>query len=112
MPIYEYRCKNCEQTLEALQSIKDVPLVHCAACGQDALERLISAAGFRLKGGGWYETDFKTEKQKNILKTTEESSSAAAVKTEATTPPTTASTPVKNEKPVSASGNTGSTTNT
>jgi putative FmdB family regulatory protein len=66
MPIYEYRCEACDHTLEKLQRISDTPLVDCPACAAPALKKLISAAGFRLKGGGWYETDFKNGKKKNL----------------------------------------------
>jgi len=59
MPFYEYRCESCGHELEKMQKISDPPLTDCPACGQPALKKLISAAGFRLKGGGWYETDFK-----------------------------------------------------
>jgi putative FmdB family regulatory protein len=68
MPIYEYRCAECGHELEKLQKINDAPLVDCPACGKPALHKLVSAAGFRLKGGGWYETDFKSGKKKNIAK--------------------------------------------
>jgi len=66
MPFYEYRCDNCEHELEALQKINDPLLVDCPVCGQAALKRLISAAAFRLKGSGWYETDFKKGGRKNL----------------------------------------------
>ena len=66
MPFYEYRCERCGHEMEALQKISDSPLVDCPECGQAALRKLISAAGFRLKGGGWYETDFKGGKKKNL----------------------------------------------
>ncbi|MCB1670666.1 MAG: zinc ribbon domain-containing protein [Gammaproteobacteria bacterium] len=66
MPIYEYRCSNCGHELEALQKISDAALVHCPACEQDALKKLVSAASFRLKGGGWYETDFKNSRKKHL----------------------------------------------
>jgi putative FmdB family regulatory protein len=67
MPIYEYQCKSCGHALEAIQKISDEPLKFCPECGQPALNKLISAAGFRLKGGGWYETDFKkSDKKKNL----------------------------------------------
>jgi putative FmdB family regulatory protein len=59
MPIYEYRCKECEHEVEALQKLSDPPLVNCPACGKPALQKLVSAAGFQLKGSGWYVTDFK-----------------------------------------------------
>ena len=68
MPIYEYACKSCEHTLDALQKISDAPLVDCPECGKPELKKLLSAPRFRLKGEGWYETDFKKDNQKNVLK--------------------------------------------
>jgi len=59
MPIYEYRCAACGHELEALQKLSDSPLKDCPSCGQSRLTKLMSAAGFQLKGGGWYATDFK-----------------------------------------------------
>jgi len=59
MPFYEYQCKNCGHTLEAMQKVNDAPLRKCPECGKSQLTRLMSAPVFRLKGGGWYETDFK-----------------------------------------------------
>jgi putative FmdB family regulatory protein len=59
MPFYEYQCKNCGHDLEAMQKISDPPLKKCPQCGKTQLQRLMSAPVFRLKGGGWYETDFK-----------------------------------------------------
>jgi putative FmdB family regulatory protein len=59
MPFYEYQCKNCGHDLEAMQKISDPPLKKCPQCGKSQLQRLMSAPVFRLKGGGWYETDFK-----------------------------------------------------
>jgi len=67
MPIYEYRCDACGEQLEKMQKISEEPLKECPACGQPALKRLVSAAGFRLKGSGWYETDFKSGKKKNLV---------------------------------------------
>jgi putative FmdB family regulatory protein len=66
MPIYAYACKECEHTLDALQKIADEPLVDCPACGKPGLKRLLSAPRFRLKGTGWYETDFKKDGQRNL----------------------------------------------
>ena len=66
MPIYEYRCNACQHELEALQKMSDDPLVDCPACQQPELSKLISAVGFRLSGGGWYETDFKSGNKKNL----------------------------------------------
>ena len=66
MPIYEYQCGSCGHSLEALQKISDGPLLDCPACGSPSLQKLVSAASFRLKGGGWYETDFKTGDKKQL----------------------------------------------
>ena len=66
MPIYAYACKECDHTLDALQKIADEPLVDCPECGEPALKKLLSAPRFRLKGQGWYETDFKKENQRNL----------------------------------------------
>ena len=60
MPIYEYRCSACGFEKDALQKLSDPPLVDCPQCGKPALVKLISAAGFQLKGSGWYATDFKS----------------------------------------------------
>jgi putative FmdB family regulatory protein len=59
MPIYEYRCSACGFEKDALQKMADAPLVDCPSCGKPALVKLVSAAGFQLKGSGWYATDFK-----------------------------------------------------
>ena len=67
MPIYEYRCDACGHYLETLQKISDPPLTDCHKCGQPAMKKLVSATAFRLKGGGWYETDFKTGGKKNVV---------------------------------------------
>ena len=66
MPIYGYICKSCEHTLDALQKIADEPLVDCPSCGEPTLKRALSAPRFRLKGQGWYETDFKKDNQRNL----------------------------------------------
>jgi putative FmdB family regulatory protein len=66
MPIYEYLCDSCGARIEALQKLSDKPLEDCSACGSPSLRKLVSAASFRLKGGGWYETDFKTGDKKKI----------------------------------------------
>lgn len=59
MPFYEYQCTACSHRLEALQKISDEPLQHCPECGAGKLKKLVSKSAFRLKGAGWYETDFK-----------------------------------------------------
>jgi putative FmdB family regulatory protein len=66
MPIYEYRCEICDHELEALQKMSDPALSQCPECHNDSLKKVISAAAFRLKGGGWYETDFKSGSKKNL----------------------------------------------
>lgn len=66
MPIYEYACQACGYEFESLQKLSDAPLVDCPSCSQPSLKKKISAAGFRLSGSGWYETDFKSSKQKNL----------------------------------------------
>jgi putative FmdB family regulatory protein len=66
MPIYEYQCQACQHQIEVLQKISDAPLLDCPECGKPALKKKVSAAAFRLKGGGWYETDFKTGSKKNL----------------------------------------------
>lgn len=63
MPIYEYRCENCGHDFEAIQKMSDDPLTTCPECGAEALRKLISAAGFQLKGSGWYVTDFRDKKK-------------------------------------------------
>jgi putative FmdB family regulatory protein len=78
MPIYEYGCTNCEHTFDTLQKISDPPLTDCPECGQAALRRLVSAPRFRLKGDGWYETDFKKDKQRNLHGDKEAKSEAKA----------------------------------
>src|SRR5262245_29339181 len=69
MPIYEYRCSACGHHLDALQKMADAPLRKCPECGKSQLKRLVSAPQFRLKGSGWYETDFKdkNEKKRNLV---------------------------------------------
>ena len=59
MPIYEYRCSACGQEHEALQKVTEPPLTECPSCGRPGLKKLLTAAGFHLKGSGWYATDFK-----------------------------------------------------
>lgn len=66
MPIYEYVCRKCGNELEKLQKLSDGPLTECPECGEPTLKRKVSAAGFRLAGGGWYETDFKSDGRRNI----------------------------------------------
>jgi len=91
MPIYEYQCGACGHTLETLQKISEPPLTTCPACGAGALKKLISASAFRLKGGGWYETDFKTGGKKNVVQSDKggDSSAKPAAPAAASAAPTT-----------------------
>ena len=78
MPIYEYQCQSCGQQTEVIQKLSDAPLVDCQNCGEAAMKKKVSAAAFRLKGGGWYETDFKTGDKKNLAGGGDESNKGAA----------------------------------
>ena len=78
MPIYEYQCDSCDYRLEKLQKINDDPLKECPECNQSSLTKLISAVAFRLKGDGWYETDFKTGSKKNVSSDSSDSPSSSA----------------------------------
>ena len=80
MPIYEYQCEQCGHELAKLQKMADAPLTECPACHQPTLNRLLSAPGFRLKGGGWYETDFKksSDSKKNLAADGGSSASSAS----------------------------------
>jgi len=93
MPIYEYRCAACGHYLDALQKMSEAPLRKCPECGKSQLRRLVSAPQFRLKGSGWYETDFKGdgEKKRNLVEKGE------------------ASEPVKSEEKKEAAAVTGAT---
>jgi putative FmdB family regulatory protein len=73
MPIYEYKCSSCGHQQESLQKVSDAPLTRCTKCGQETFTKMVTAAGFHLKGSGWYATDFKG------------GGAAAAAKTEAKT---------------------------
>jgi len=66
MPIYDYKCSDCGHQIEVIQKFSDEPKTLCVECGKETLKKMVSAPSFRLKGGGWYETDFKTGAKKNI----------------------------------------------
>ncbi len=86
MPIYEYQCTACGHQLETIQKISEAPLKKCPQCEKDALQKLISAAGFQLKGTGWYATDFRN-KGKPVAKessTSGESKASHETKTDST----------------------------
>ncbi|MCG8536399.1 MAG: zinc ribbon domain-containing protein [Pseudomonadales bacterium] len=77
MPIYEYQCQSCGHEMEAIQKMSDNALTDCPECNKSALKKRISAAGFRLSGSGWYETDFKTGKKKNLTNQDKSSSGSS-----------------------------------
>jgi putative FmdB family regulatory protein len=89
MPFYEYECQSCKFYTEVMQRISDPPLVKCPSCGKKTLLKLVSAPVFRLKGSGWYETDFKSDKEgkRNLAAEREEPKpTAEAAKPETKTP--------------------------
>jgi putative FmdB family regulatory protein len=87
MPFYEYECSACKFYVEALQKISDTPLKQCPSCKKQTLKRLVSAPVFRLKGGGWYETDFKSEAEaKRNLAAGEEAPEAKPAETKEAKP--------------------------
>ena len=78
MPIYEYHCKDCDHVFDVLQKISDDLLTYCPECGKPELRKLISAPNFRLKGKGWYETDFKDKNQRNLAGTSDKPAEKAS----------------------------------
>ncbi|MES1930674.1 hypothetical protein SADO_15529 [Salinisphaera dokdonensis CL-ES53] len=78
MPIYEYVCRSCGHELEQLQRLSDDSLTDCPECAEPQLKRKISAAGFRLSGGGWYETDFKSDGKRNLAGGEDKSASGSS----------------------------------
>lgn len=112
MPFYEYICSACGLSSEFLQRVSDPPERTCPHCGAETLTKQISAAGFRLKGGGWYETDFKSEKKRNLATAPTDSGgprnddAAAPAKSDSANAPVaeTKSKAKQKEKPVGNSG--------
>jgi len=83
MPFYEYECQSCKFYTEVMQKITDAPLRKCPSCGKSTLKKLVSAPVFRLKGGGWYETDFKSDQEtkRNLAEKADASESKPAEST-------------------------------
>jgi putative FmdB family regulatory protein len=104
MPIYEYQCTECGYQTEVLQKISDDPLQDCPRCGKPTMKKMVTAAAFRLKGGGWYETDFKSGQKKNVHDSTDtaktDSKSSAKAAADAASKPASAST-TTTKKPTS-----------
>jgi len=82
MPVYEYECQACKFYTEVMQKVTDTPLSRCPSCGKSSLKKLVSAPVFRLKGSGWYETDFKSDKEGKRNLVAAEKEEAAATKAE------------------------------
>ena len=106
MPIYEYKCTSCGHKKEVLQKMSDAPLTECPACGKATLSKLISAAGFQLKGSGWYATDFKggskaakSDQDKDSNKVKDESKSGDDSKAASDSKATSESKPKDESKP-------------
>jgi putative FmdB family regulatory protein len=87
MPIYAYKCDACGHTLDALQKMSDAPLTDCPHCGKPALHKQVTAAGFQLKGSGWYATDFKGGGAAAATSTAATSTAAAASSSDSAAPP-------------------------
>lgn len=94
MPIYEYECSNCHHQFDAIQKISDEPLKECPECHKETAVKLVSAAGFQLKGTGWYVTDFKNKN----------ANSAPSKATEPAKKETVSSTPTENAKATKGEG--------
>ncbi len=106
MPIYAYKCGSCGHAKDVLQKISDAPLTVCPACGAEAFSKQVTAAGFQLKGSGWYVTDFRGGNGGNSAPATEAKSGGAA--TEAAAPASTGDAPKTEAASPSASGASGS----
>lgn len=103
MPIYEYRCTNCGFQKEYLQRMSDAPLTDCPECNKATLSKMVTAAGFQLKGGGWYVTDFKGGNKAGNAKKTEEKQTDTSGKAEPAKAESAKTEPAKTEKPKSES---------
>src|SRR6201987_2497860 len=111
MPFYEYECEACKYYAEVMQKISEAPLTRCRSCGKRALKKLVSVPVFRLKGAGWYETDFKSDKEaRRNLHGAEKEEAKSESKTEAkeAKPPAEAK-ETKEAKPAEAKAATGAT---
>ncbi|MGI9265591.1 MAG: FmdB family zinc ribbon protein [Gammaproteobacteria bacterium] len=104
MPIYEYECQSCKHVLDALQKMSDEPLRHCPSCGEPELKKLLSAPRFRLKGSGWYETDFKDKNRRNIAGDESAKSAGKSDSKSSSTKKGTVDSTTKAAKPASKSG--------
>jgi len=108
MPIYEYRCGKCGFQKEFLQRLNDAPLTRCPECGKRALSKMVTAAGFQLKGTGWYATDFKGSGAAPAAKSDKSDKSDKVAKTDKSD--TKQDKPAAPEKPAASSGKEASKT--
>ncbi|MGH8202621.1 MAG: FmdB family zinc ribbon protein [Steroidobacteraceae bacterium] len=110
MPFYEYECQSCKFYTELMQKISDPPLVKCPSCGKRTMQKLVSAPVFRLKGSGWYETDFKTDKEgKRNLAVERDEAKPATEESKAESKTPAAETPAKPAEPKAGSGTSSGT---
>lgn len=108
MPIYEYECDECGHQFEAIQKMSDDVLTQCPECKQKTLRKLVSAAAFRLKGKGWYETDFKDGKKKNLSASESKAAADNKAETKSTDKTSSSSSGSESAKPAKSAGkNTG-----
>ena len=112
MPFYEYECQSCKFYTEVMQRISDPPLVKCPSCGKRTMQKLVSAPVFRLKGSGWYETDFKSDKEgkRNLAVEREESKPAAPESKSETKAPAAPESTTQPSEPKASSSTTASVT--
>ena len=114
MPIYAYKCGSCGHAKDVLQKLSDTPLSVCPACGAEAFSKQVTAAGFQLKGSGWYVTDFRGGNSGGAAPAADpKADSASAPKSEAAAPASTGDAPKKeasSASPASAGGSSASTT--
>jgi putative FmdB family regulatory protein len=109
MPIYEYRCAACGHQQEFLQKVSDAPMTVCTKCGKPAFEKMVTAAGFQLKGSGWYATDFKNSGSKPASSATTPAKGSDDAKAGGDAKPAADAKPATDAKPASDSSSAAST---
>ena len=106
MPIYAYKCGSCGHAKDVLQKISDAPLTECPACGAAAFSKQVTAAGFQLKGSGWYQTDFRGGASAPAP-AADKPAEGAAAKTDSSTKSEPAATSAKSDAPTASAGGCG-----
>ena len=109
MPIYEYQCESCAHQFETMQKLSEAVLTDCPECGESALKKLVSRVSFRLKGSGWYETDFKSDNKRNVADSAKSEESARAERETSTRDERETSTRAERETSTGDSASDGST---